>query len=154
MAKDSKKVVKPSKIKKTKKTTKKVIKKAKKITSENSLKNLKHYKKGQTGNKKGRPKGSRNLSTMLKEFVETSFEAVDPFTNEKSEKTMGEWLCLNLVVNAIKGNIRAAKIVFDRIEGKVSENFNIKIDESANVEAIKAKMYSSIKRNGWDEKEE
>ena len=124
-----------------------MAKDSKKTGKAKRLKNLKPFKKGQSGNLKGRSKGSKNLSTILKECGNTNFTSLDPITKKKAKKTMNEWLCIKLYASGMKGNVQATKLIFERLEGKVIENMNIKINDSAQMEAIKAKMYDRKKRD-------
>lgn len=122
-----------------------------KATRERTNKNLKSFKKGKSGNKNGAPKG-KHLSTLIQDFLDSDFKATDPFTKKKENKTLAEWLSTNLIAKAIKGNMKAVQIIFERLEGKVADNLNIKVNDSAQIEAIKAKMYEFEKHNG-EEKE-
>lgn len=70
--------------KKKKQTTKKTVKKKPTIKKKsschpNQLIVLKRnaYKSGESGNPKGRPKGSRNYKTMIREIVEKEFKPQD-----------------------------------------------------------------------------
>jgi hypothetical protein len=124
-----------------------MAKDSKKTGKTKRLKNLKPFKKGQSGNLKGRPKGSKNLSKVLKECGNTEVSGIDPILKKKVKKTCNEWLCIKLYATGMKGNVQAAKLIFERQEGKVAENMNIKINDSAQMEAIKAKMYDRKKRD-------
>jgi hypothetical protein len=57
--------------------------------------NLTPYKPGQSGNPKGKRKGTKNLSSILKK--------------------------MRLLYEAYNGNIRAIQEIFNRTEGKVKE---------------------------------
>jgi hypothetical protein len=74
-----------------------------------NIQNLKPCKPGETHNPNGRPKGKKNIKTMLVELL----SAQDPD---------GEWAKLpaaQLVRSAFKdGNFRALVEILDRIEGK------------------------------------
>lgn len=115
--------------------------KTKKGYNPKSAENLVPFEPGKVTNPKGRGKGKKNLSTILKRFIEASNTRKNPTTGKKIKKTAGEWVCLNLIAKAMAGDTRAIKLIFDRLEGKVAENLNVKVDDSSSMEAIKAKMY-------------
>ena len=48
--------------------------------------NLKSWSKGESGNPKGRPKGSKNRSTIVRELLEVLLKRKNPLTGEE------EWL--------------------------------------------------------------
>jgi len=131
MTKDSKKKV-------VEKTTKKP---SKEDGKKKRLKNLKPFKKGKTGNSSGRPVGSKNLGKRLEECGAALVFGIDPVTKKKVKKTCDEWVCIKLYGRAMKGIVPAIKLIFERREGKVAENVNVKINDSARMEFFKAKMY-------------
>lgn len=114
-------------------------------------KNLKPFKKGQSGNLKGAPKGTR-LSTILKGLMEVDFKAQNKLTKKKENKTLAEWVCHKLIYTALSGKTKAINIIFDRTEGKVPDNLNIHTD-SADLESIKNQIRISNKSAKKDEKE-
>lgn len=75
-------------------------------------------------NPKGRTKGTRNLSTILKEMLSTEVTTTD----EDGNKTVAEFqdiLIRRLIVEANAGNIQAIKEIFDRVEGKAKQDVKI-----------------------------
>ncbi|AZQ68263.1 hypothetical protein EF888_14635 [Silicimonas algicola] len=84
------------------------------------------FKKGQSGNPKGRPKGSRNISTLIEE---TLFRKVSIRDERGARKVpLAEALMQKLSVDALKGDPRAlAKIIdlmkfYDARRDQVSED--------------------------------
>lgn len=84
---------------------------------------LKAFEPGESGNNKGRPKGSKNIATILLEYLEKI---------DKSEG--GEGIALNIpAAKLIKlmsakneaVQLRAIQEILDRLEGKAEENINI-----------------------------
>lgn len=74
------------------------------------LENLRPFEPGQSGNPNGRPKGTKNLKTMLTELLSSQ----DP-DGEWSKSVGGQ-----LIRKAFKdGDMRALQEIIDRIEGKV-----------------------------------
>lgn len=85
--------------------------------------NLIPAKKGDVRNPNGRPKGSRNRSTILNEMLERAavgglsrkeMEALDP-------KTVGEQVIASLIVQAAKGDVSAIKEIQDTSHGKLTD---------------------------------
>lgn len=118
-----------------------------------NLKNLKPFEKGQSGNKNGAPKGKR-LTTILNKLIDQNLKAQDPLTRKKVDKTLAEWLCIKLIAAAVKGksDIKAMKIIFDRIEGKVPDNLNVNTNDAA-LEFLKDKIRKSNQSDNEDENE-
>jgi len=77
------------------------------------------FKEGQSGNPSGRPKGVRNLSTILKEMLEEEIEV--NIDGVKSRKQFQEVIIRKLLKKANDGEIRAITEIFDRVEGKAKQ---------------------------------
>lgn len=83
--------------------------------------NIEPYKMkpGETLNPAGRPKGSRNLSTILKEMLDEEIEVnIDGI---KSRKQFKEVIIRKLLKKANEGDLRAIQEIFDRVEGKAKQ---------------------------------
>ncbi len=90
--------------------------------------NLKPFKPGQSGNPNGRPKG-KSLTTILRDLLERKINVKDPISGKKTKKTIRDHIGLNLAAKAVKGDLVAIGIVFDRLEGKaVQRNLNADVD--------------------------
>ena len=101
------------------------------------------WKPGESGNPKGRPKGSRSISDYLRKFgdldtpeaLRERLRTMFPKIARKGDKfTMEEALWLSVYVHAIKGQPWAYNMIADRLEGKavqaikdVSENKDVSI---------------------------
>lgn len=72
------------------------------------------FKPGQTGNPGGRPVGSLSMTTILREILSSK-------ATKKSKKTRAEEVIDAMIAKAKKGNVEAAKEIFNRIDGKVIE---------------------------------
>ena len=84
------------------------------------------FKKGQSGNPNGRPKGSRNLTTILREMLEEEIEVnVD---GVKTKKQFQEVIVRKLLQKANEGNLKAIEQILDRMEGKPVQKQEIKTD--------------------------
>ena len=85
--------------------------------------NLNPIKKGERRNPNGRPKGSKNMTTLLKRALEMKMElaADSPMGKKGTVKRSKEMVAASIVNRAIKGDMRAAEMIFDRIDGKVTQ---------------------------------
>ena len=54
------------------------------------MSNLKPFKKGESGNPAGKPKGTRNRSTIVREWMEAMERAKNPITGEVEELTQAD----------------------------------------------------------------
>jgi hypothetical protein len=88
--------------------------------------NLKPFKPGQCGNPKGRPKGSKSLTGILRAYMDKELEIDDPIEKKRVKKRIGDIINLKLISNAIKGDDRAIKQVFERLEGMPTQ----KVDQT------------------------
>ena len=96
--------------------------------------NLTPYKPGQSGNPNGKPKGTKNRSTILREILE--LEASDGKTYEyKIDKA--------LIDKALDGDIPAIKEIKDSVHGKITDtSFNINAETKE--EALPAEEMKAI----------
>jgi len=95
--------------------------------------NLKSYRKGQSGNPGGRPRGSRNVSTVLATMlqqvapdvvVEASF--VKDISKGMKSVTIADAAAARIVYQGIvKGDSWALRELLDRTEGKAKERLQI-----------------------------
>ena len=86
---------------------------------QNSIKNLKApWKKGQSGNPKGKKKGTKNISTYLKELLENRIETKDGY------KETGAVIAYRMIQSAIKGDRHMIREILDRTEGRSCEQIN------------------------------
>lgn len=82
--------------------------------------NLKPFKPGESGNPEGRPKGSKNLSTILREMLELEIEV------DGVKITQKDAMIKKLIKKSTDGDIKAIQEIFDRTEGKAKQE--IKLD--------------------------
>ena len=73
-------------------------------------------KPGTTLNPAGRPKGARNLSTILREMLEEEIEV--NIDGKKERKQFKDVLIRKLLKKANEGDLRAMQEIFDRTEGR------------------------------------
>jgi hypothetical protein len=94
-------------------------KKAGKIPDMGNIKTLKPFQSGPDPrrNTKGRPKGSRNVRTVIMEVLKEKVL----FNGKMTRKD--KVIVMQLLRKAAKGNLKAAEIVIDRVDGKVPDEF-------------------------------
>jgi len=104
------------------------------------VENLKPCKPGETHNPNGRPKGTRNLSTLLRKYLKQKIDLTDPITHAQVKRSLGDVVILKLVANAIKGDMRAIQEILDRTEGKATQPIEHKgtLNEPITVRIIKS----------------
>lgn len=76
------------------------------------------FKKGESGNPKGRPKGTENSKTRLMRLFSLVQSKTNPVTGAKEEFSVLEQMDMALVAKALKGDVRAYNELMDRFEGK------------------------------------
>lgn len=91
-----------------------------------SLDNLKPaWEKGQSGNPNGRPKGSRNRSTIAKQWLEVSQKIKNPITGEEENLEQQDIMTLALIKKARNGDVSAYKELMDSAYGKIVQPTDI-----------------------------
>ena len=77
------------------------------------------FRPGQSGNPKGRPKGSRNESTILRQILEHKISVRGQDGRVRKISVM-EGIHRKVADDALKGNIKAASFLFNRYAALVS----------------------------------
>ncbi len=75
--------------------------------------NLKSYKPGQSGNPNGRPKGSKNRSTIARQWLEVNQSLKNPITGENETMSQEDLMTLALIKKAREGDVSAYKALMD-----------------------------------------
>ena len=75
--------------------------------------NLKSYKPGQSGNPNGRPKGSKNRSTIAKYWLEVNQKLKNPITGDNETMSQEDLMTLALIKKAREGDVSAYKALMD-----------------------------------------
>ena len=73
----------------------------------------KQFKEGQSGNSKGRPKGSKNVYTLLEEILNQKIALKENGKDIKISKKAA--MLMQLTNKAIKGDVRAISVLFPHI---------------------------------------
>lgn len=77
------------------------------------LKNLKHFTTEYQPKSNGRPKGSRNRSTIAKKWLEVDQTVSNPITGETEELSQEDIITLALIKKAREGDVNAYKALMD-----------------------------------------
>lgn len=77
-----------------------------------------YFKKGQSGNPKGRPKGSRNRSTVAREWLEVAQKFKNPITGKDETLEQQDIMTLALIKKAREGDVSAYRELMDSAYGK------------------------------------
>ena len=107
--------------------------------TEKSKANLKPPQKGEVRNPKGKPKGIKNRSTVLNEFMGCKMKKVNPITGKMETLTVEQHLELALIKQGIRGNTRAQTLMMEKRYGKVPLDLNL-AGQQGNNEPIKMEM--------------
>lgn len=90
------------------------------------VENLKPQKAGEPShNPNGRPKGLRNRSTIVREWLEANYKKVNPITGQTETLQIQDHLVISLIGKALKGDVHAFKELMDSGHGKVSELLDV-----------------------------
>ncbi|CAN5660480.1 hypothetical protein BH10BAC3_BH10BAC3_16100 [soil metagenome] len=85
-------------------------------------KNLKPFSSGQSGNLKGRPKGTPNKKTIIQKWLDTKESVKSPFTKKEEKLTQFDIMVLGLIAKARKGDVAAFNALLDRLEGRPAQS--------------------------------
>lgn len=94
-------------------------------------KNLKPFKKGEVSNPAGRPKGSKNRSTVVKELLEFASSQKNVLTGEQETLTQEQAITLAMLLKAGKGDVNAYKALMDSCYGapKQTTDTNLSVSD-------------------------
>jgi len=111
--------------------------------SKGRVENLKPQKAGEPShNPNGRPKGLRNRSTIVREWLEATESMKNPITGQSEKLTQYDIITLALIQKARKGDVQAFKELMDSSFGKIPDKV---LAESKNV--IETQLNPEERRN-------
>lgn len=79
------------------------------------------FKKGESGNPKGRPKGSLNAATYIKKWLDAEQKSLNPITDQEETLTQHDIIVLRQISKARKGDTFAFNALYDRSEGRPTQ---------------------------------
>ena len=71
------------------------------------------WEKGESGNPNGRPKGSKNRSTIARQWLEVNQSLKNPLTGEQETMSQEDLMTLALIKKAREGDVNAYKVLMD-----------------------------------------
>jgi hypothetical protein len=74
---------------------------------------LNQFKKGESGNPNGRPKGTKNRSTIARQWLEVNQNLKNPLTGENETMSQEDLMTLALIKKARDGDVGAYKALMD-----------------------------------------
>ena len=83
------------------------------------------WKKGESGNPLGRPKGSRNITSQLKEMLDLEIQGKDPVSGEDIIAPAATFINARMIKNALNGDQKAIREIYDRIEGRPKQKLDV-----------------------------
>lgn len=87
------------------------------------------YKKGQSGNPNGRPKGSKNRSTIVKELLALLTKHENPITGNEEWLTNEHHMTISILQKAIKGDVNAYKELMNSAYGTAKDSLDLNTSE-------------------------
>jgi hypothetical protein len=87
--------------------------------------NLKNWEKGVSGNPKGRPKGSKNRSTTVKNWMEAEQKLKNPISGELEMLSQEDAGTLALIHKMRQGDVSAYRALMDSLYGAVKQTMEL-----------------------------
>lgn len=106
----------------------------------------KQFKKGQSGNPSGRPKGAKNLRTVIKEAASKKLSVIEDGKRKKKSKV--DLMVTQMMNRAAQGEPRFTQMAFDQlrnIENRPGTDQNNNVLEEADQPVI-AQIIARIRR--------
>lgn len=82
-------------------------------------------KKGEVRNPNGKPKGTKNRSTIARKWLETMQDAKNPITGELEKLTQEDLITLAMINKARKGDVNAYKQLMDSGFGMPTQQIDV-----------------------------
>ena len=92
--------------------------------------NLKPATKGEIRNPNGRPKGSKNRATVVKELLEFASSQKNVLTGEQETLTQEQAITLAMLLKAGKGDVNAYKALMDSCYGAPKQTTDTNLNVS------------------------
>lgn len=96
------------------------------------LDNLKPFEQGESGNPNGRPKGSRNRSTIAKHWLEVNQSLKNPLTGIEETMSQEDLMTLALIKKAREGDVNAYKALMDSGYGSPIQQIDQTLEQTIN----------------------
>jgi hypothetical protein len=103
------------------------------------------FKKGESGNPAGRPKGSRNRSTIARQWLEVNQSLKNPLTGEQETMSQEDLMTLALIKKAREGDVNAYKALMDSGYGAPVQQIDQTVEQTIN--EIKVNIVNGDKKH-------
>jgi hypothetical protein len=90
------------------------------------------WEKGESGNPNGRPKGSRNRSTIAKHWLEVNQSLKNPLTGVEETMSQEDLMTLALIKKAREGDVNAYKALMDSGYGSPIQQIDQTLEQTIN----------------------
>ena len=90
------------------------------------------WEKGESGNPAGRPKGSRNRSTIAKHWLEVNQSLKNPLTGVEETMSQEDLMTLALIKKAREGDVHAYKALMDSGYGSPIQQIDQTLEQTIN----------------------
>lgn len=94
--------------------------------------NLKKFSSEYQPEKNGRPKGSRNRSTIIREWLQVEQKFKNPITGKEEILEQQDIMTLALIKKAREGDVSAYRELMDGCYGKIDNNVKLTGDLTTN----------------------
>lgn len=84
------------------------------------IENLTPYPKGVSGNPSGKPKGTKNRSTIVKKWLEVVQKVRNDLTHKEEELSVEDRMTLAQIQKAFEGDSTAYKLLMDSAYGQAT----------------------------------
>ena len=111
------------------------------MNKENNLKP--NWEKGESGNPNGRPKGSRNRSTIARQWLEVNQSLKNPLTGEQETMSQEDLMTLALIKKARDGDVNAYKALMDSGYGAPLQQIEQNLEQT--IKEIQVNIISNAK---------
>ena len=98
--------------------------------------NLRPAKKGEVRNPKGKPKGTRNRSTIAREWLEVTQYITNPITGEKEKLEQQDIMTLGIIKKARDGDVNAYKALMDSAYGQPLQQIQQEVSKIDEIEIV------------------
>lgn len=88
-------------------------------------------------NRVGRPKGSRNRSTIVREILDLIEKKINPITGKEEELTQEQIMTLAVLSKARKGDVKAYQALMDSAFGSPKQQTEVTNDGNLSIKIIR-----------------
>jgi len=101
------------------------------------------WNKGESGNPAGRPKGTKNRSTIARQWLEVNQSLKNPLTGEQETMSQEDLMTLALIKKARDGDVNAYKALMDSGYGAPLQQIEQNLEQT--IKEIKVNIITSAK---------